>query len=460
MNDNSNKRALWVMLSSSVFLAGVAPFTCSPLTPTWGLEAIDGMTTPADPPLVCSFSMPPDTNASQRASCVFGEGDHAAATLGIPTSVSSQIPIRHVIVEMKENRSFDHLFGNLHAEGQPSTEAIPATYTNPDLDGNTVAPFHETTTCVPWNPGHQFASVTECIAGGAMTGFVKNGAQTTASDGHFVIGNYNSTDLPFYYWLAKTYALADRHFAPMDSGTFANRNFYIFGSNAGVVDTGLTYPDPGTPNILQTLMNAGFTWGAYTDSAPFSGAMNLDSTSPGVHTFQDLLDALDQGTLPNVAFVDGVEDVTDDHPPESSATLGDLQAGEAWSRQIYEHAVGSPQWSRLAILWTYDEAGGFADHVPPPTGCLAKPSPSPFTQMGPRVPLVVISRWAKPNYVSHVVHDHTAITRFIETIFDLPALTGRDANSDALFDLLDFSCTQPATPPSPPPAAGTGGCAQ
>jgi phospholipase C len=82
-----------------------------------------------------------------------------------------------------------------------------------------------------------------------------------------------------------------------------------------------------------------------------------------------------------------------------------------------------------------------------------------YAGLGPRVPLVAISRWAKPHYVSHVPHDHTSVMRFIETIFDLPALTGRDANADALMDLFDFSCSQPASPP-PAPAAGTGGCPQ
>ncbi|HUB08194.1 MAG TPA: alkaline phosphatase family protein [Myxococcales bacterium] len=435
-----------------VLAAALAPFTCSPQAADWGLGAITTMATPADPPLQCSFSLPPDPAAQQRASCAFGQGALASQTLGITPDVAAEIPIRHVIVMMKENRSFDHLFGRLHDEGQPATEAEPATFTNVDLSGAAIAPFHEPTTCVPIDPGHQADSVNACLAGGEMSGFVQNAALTSGTDGHSVMGTYDQTDLPFYFWLASTYALSDRHFAAVASGTYANRNFYLFASNAGVSDTGITYPDPATPSILQLLMNAGFTWAAYTDSQPFSGTADWDETTPGVHSFEDFLSALDQGTLPNVAFVDGVENVTDDHP------TADLQQGEAWTREIYEHAIASPQWSRLAILWTYDEAGGFADHVPPPTACQPLPSTSPFTQMGPRVPLVVISRWAKLGYVSHVVHDHTAITRFIETIFGLPALTARDANSDALLDLFDFSCDQPETAPGPGPDAGTGGC--
>jgi phospholipase C len=169
-----------------------------------------------------------------------------------------------------------------------------------------------------------------------------------------------------------------------------------------------------------------------------------------VRPLADLFTALDNGTLPNVAFVDGLDNVEDDHP------LADLQRGEAWVKPIYDHAVTSPQWERLAIFWTYDEAGAFADHVPPPSACTPTPT-APFQQMGPRVPLVVISPWAKRNYASHVVHDHTAITRFIEGVFDLPALTARDANSDALMDMFDFTCGRDLTV-QPAPSPGTGGC--
>ena len=284
-----------------------------------------------------------------------------------------------------------------------------------------------------------------------MTGFVLSAATSTDTSGHFAIEYYDQTDLPFYYFLANTFALNDRHFAPMASGTYANRNFLLFATNAGINNTALSFPDPSTPSIFGELMNAGFTWASYTDGNPFSGALDWDHSDPGVHPFQDFIDALDRGTLPNVAFVDGIDNVEDDHP------TADLQVGEAWVRNIYAHAIASPEWDRTAMVFTYDEAGGFADHVPPPNGCVARPQDAAYYERGPRVPFVVISPWAKPHYVSHVEEDHTAITRFIEAIFHLPALTARDANSPALLDMFDFSCgAHPALPPAP--EAGKGAC--
>jgi phospholipase C len=162
-------------------------------------------------------------------------------------------------------------------------------------------------------------------------------------------------------------------------------------------------------------------------------------------------------------FVDGIGDVTDDHP------TADVQAGEAWSRQLYEQVTSGKQWANTAMIWTYDEGGGFFDHVPPPNKwCVARPSDPPvggngtpdsdFFELGVRVPLVVISPYARSGYTSHVVQEHTAVTRFIETVFNLPALTDRDANSDALLDMFDFECPPSFLAPATPPDAGTGGC--
>ncbi len=412
----------------------------------WGLEPIDTMVTPADPPVSCPLPIPLDSLAEQRTRCAFGPGARVSQTLGIAPAVSQEIPIRHVVVMMKENRSFDHLFGKLHEQGRPGVDAVPASYVNPDENGADVAPFHATTSCVEVDPAHQSASMSAAVNGGAMNGFVKNAKHSTPTNGHFVMSEYESSDLPFYYWLASTYAVSDRHFAPMESGTFAQRNFLLFGTNAGVVDTGISFPDPSTNSIFRSLMNAGYTWAAYSDSVPFSGALGWTAQDPGVRAMRDFFDALDRGALPNVAFVDGVGNVEDDHP------TADLQVGEAWVKRIYDHATASPEWPRLAILWTYDECGAFADHVPPPQACLTHgPEDWRFRDLGPRVPLVAISPWARRSYASHVVHDHTAITRFVEALFDLPALTERDANSDALMDMFDFSCGRDMTPPAGAP---------
>jgi phospholipase C len=431
-------------------LASCALAACSQDRADWGLGAIETMVTPPDPPLACGVTFPADTQAAARAACTFKTGSRAAETLAVTPAQARAIPVRHIVILMKENRSFDHLLGKLSERGQPAAEAIPASFANPDKDGVLVQPYRSPTTCPAPDPGHQSTSMVKGINGGAMDGFVKSAAETTGTNGHHVMSYLDEPDLPFYYWLARTFALSDRHFSPIAAGTYANRNFLHFGTNAGVLDTGKQFASPATPSIFHTLMAAGYTWGVYTDGQILSGTLDWHPDDPGVHPMQDFLDALDAGTLPNVSFVDG-NGAEDEHP------AADVQLGEAWTRNVYDHAVASPQWERLAMLWTYDEAGGYADHVPPPAGCSADPGFALSTSRGPRVPMGVISPWARRGYVSHEVTDHTALTRFIEVVFDLPALTARDANSAALLDLFDFSCGRDLSTP-PPPAAGTGGC--
>jgi phospholipase C len=365
------------------------------------------------------------------------------------------LPIRHVIVFMRENRSFDHLLGKL-SDHRPGVEVMPSSFANPDTAGTSVPAHHATTTCEPFDPDHQWDAMHNGVDGGKMDGFVKSASSSTGTDGHFAISYYTADDLPFDYWLAETWPVGDRHFASELSGTYPSRLFMLFGTNDGVKESGLTYPSGDAPSIFDRLDDAHYSWAEYTDGSVQSGALNWDHGHPGVHPIADLWTALDAGTLPNVAFVDGIDDVTDDHPN------ADLQQGEAFAKQLYDHAIHSPEWSRLAIVWTYDEGGGFADHVPPPSGCVARPGTpvdAMYTELGVRVPFGVVSPWARPNYVSHVVREHTSITRFIELLFDLPALTSRDANADALLDMFDFSsCTPPMLTPPTAPAAGTGGC--
>jgi phospholipase C len=398
----------------------------------------------------------PDPFADSRAACHFGAGARVTETLPITAAERAALPIKHVIVVMKENRAFDHLLGHLHDSGQPGVEAIPAGFTNLDLNNQPVAPFPLQTTCVDLDPGHQWDDMHAEVDNGAMDGFVSNAALSTGDDGHFVMGNYAASDVPFYYWLASTFAINDRHFPSVRSGTWPNRAFLLLGTADGVRCTYCKMPKPTTPSIFDSLTRAGVSWAAFTDSDPFDGTLGWTDTHPGVHSFVDFQNALKDGSLPAVSFVDGIAWLEDEHP------TADVQVGENWTRLVYESVVASPLWPSIAMVWTYDEAGGFADHVPPPnTACVARPGnpeDAPFFELGVRVPLVMISPWARPGFASHVVQDHTSITRLIEAVFDLPALTSRDANSTALLDMFDFSGAPPMLHPPDAPLAGKGGC--
>lgn len=392
--------------------------------------------------------------AAARESCTFDAGDKPTETLGISEAARATIPIKHIIVMMKENRSFDHVLGKLHEQGQPETEPIPAEFKNPTTQTATrfLSPVHATTTCWPNDIGHQWISMHLNVNGGKMDGFVLNARLSSPTDGQFALSYYEQSDLPFYYWLASTFALNDRHFASALSGTFPNRNFMLLGTNDGVRETGAGYPKPETPTIFDLLDQAGVTWGVYTDRTLLSGTLGWDYSHRNTGHFADFINALDGDTLPQVVFVDGKENEEDEHP------TADMQLGEAWSRNVYEHARASRYWPALALIWTYDEAGGFFDHVPPPAElCNARPQDSDYREAGIRVPFVVISPWARAHHVSHTVQEHTAVTRLIETVFNLPALTARDANSNGLMEMFDFH--QPALlDVGPAPAAGTGGC--
>jgi phospholipase C len=282
---------------------------------------------------------------------------------------------------------------------------------------------------------------------GKMDGFVKS-ADVNGSNGHFVMGYYDGTDLPFYYWVANTYAIADHYFSAALGGTWANRDYLYAATSDGVMNTGQA--TISVPTIFDALDKAGVKWGVYTDGGVRQDSLGWTNTHVGVGKFADFISALGAGTLPAVSFVDPGPG-QDEHPPNL------VGGGEAWGRKIYTAAVSSPLWSKIAIFYTYDESGGLADHVPPPKACIPSPDQSEFNNLGIRVPMLVISPWARPHFVSHVVHEHDSVVRFIELLHDLPALTARDANSDAMLDLFDFDCPQMQAP-ADPPQAGMASC--
>ena len=238
------------------------------------------------------------------------------------------------------------------------------------------------------------------------------------------------------------------------------------------------YVDPSTaeeaaPGSLKADIQAGkevLRLGAFL--APQQLALRYGATTLPDHvgSYLDLVQIIASGSgLPSVTFIDAAVAETsageDEHPP------GDIQSGENLAFTIVQTLMGSPYWANTALFLTYDENGGIYDHVPPPPACtpeteLGDPAPefktdediafakdhadinTGFDRYGFRVPVIVVSPYAKRSYVSHNVYDHTSILRFIEAKFNLPALTKRDANADAMFDMFDFANPPWAQPPS------------
>jgi len=404
----------------------------------------------ADGGASCPWTIP-DPGAAQRMACGFAAGARTADTLGITPAVRAAIPIKYVVVVTEENRSFDHFFGQLPAFGQPQVDGLPPTFSNPDMTNVAVASYHLTSPCLPNDPPHQGAAMQADWDTGKMDGFVVSAAQAGEGDGHFTMGYYDGNDLPFLYWLAKTYAIADRYFQPVLGGTWGNRDYLYCATSDGVTDTNQAVIS--APTIFDSLDLAHVTWGVYSDGPPRQDSLGWTGSHAGVADFSSaFLMALANGSLPSVSFVDPTG-AQNGNPTQDEHPTADIHGGEAWIRQIYEAALASPLWNQMAIVLTFDEGGGLADHVAPPSACPPSADQASFNQLGMRVPTLVVSPWARLNSVSHVVHDHTSTLRLIESIFDLPALTARDANADALLDMFDFGCPARANFPAAPQVA-------
>ncbi len=401
--------------------------------------------------ITCPTPPIPDPVAADRTACKFAKGAKVAASLGVSAAVRATIPLTHLVIVMNENRSFDHYFGKLADEGQPEALGFPDTFSNKDAAGKVVKPFHQTSTCVERDPPHSWAAMHSKWNAGKMDGFI-TASDVSPSNGHYAMGYLTKVDLPFYNWMANTFAIADHYFSSVIGPTWPNRDYLYAGTSDGVINTGERVID--VPTIFDALTAAKVKWAIYGDGGSRAGCVGVTSSNPNHFTFGNFLAAAAAGTLPPVSFLDPTGK-QDEHP--GNPVNGDVQGGEAWSRAIYDAARNSPLWPKMAVLFTYDEAGGFFDHLPPPKACLASASEPEFDRLGFRVPLMIASPYVRKHFVSHQTHSHTSITRLIELLHDLPALTGRDANSDALLDLFDFNCPTFLTAPAPP-ASGKAGC--
>ena len=442
-------------------------FTLGRLLGAGPARVVSASQAPAAParPAVATSSAGP---AADAPACPFVAGARPSQTL--PGVVGHALPIKHVIVLMQENRSFDHYFGRLAAAGQPDAEVIPPHFGNPNQQGDWVRPFHLPTTCIPRDPPHQWENMHTHWNQGRMDRFVVEAAAAhrpnrhgsaqgqgeededddlddATAGGQFALGYYDERDLPFYYHLANTFTIADRYFSAAMAGTWPNRQFLYTGTaqRRSAPTAQLT----GARSLFDSLDDAGVAWAVYTDGPARQDCIGWPARARGVRPTHELFAALRTGALPPVSFLDPADE--DEHPP------ADVQRGEGWARRLYLALTDSPAWRDTVLFMTYDEGGGFFDHVPPPPACAPSPDRPEYDRRGTRVPLLVVSPWARRHAVSHAVHDHASVLRFIELVFDLPALSARDANADALLDAFDFQAPPRLAVPQPPPS-GRGGC--
>jgi len=367
-----------------------------------------------------------DSLLAARENCTFTAGALPAETLGDEIPRGDDIPIDHFVIMMQENRSFDHYFGRLPAAGHDDVDGLPAGAANPDANGNPVEVFHADQYCIrdvahSWNSSHRQYN------DGANDGFVT----TNDPAGERALGYLDEGDLPFYYGLAKTFAIGDRMFCSVLGPTFPNRFYFLAATSDGRINNRLV--PFMRASIFDRLDAAGITWKVYAPDLAFALLFG-ELPRPLAEFYADAA----AGTLPQVAYVDpsfglsGEVEQNDEHPPSNP------QLGQLFVESVYDAVRASPLWPRSAMILTYDEHGGFYDHVPPPGACIPDDVPpetdandvqAAFDRYGFRVPLVVISPWARPGHVSHSTYDLTSVLRLLEARWNLPALTARDANA-------------------------------
>ena len=394
-----------------------------------------------------------------------GTSQAVARAASPPTSVAKGLSsVQHIVVLMQENRSEDHYFGQLSAQGQPAATPEPANASNPNPtnpSGPPITAFHKTNYCEVADLNHSWNGTHQEWDNGAMDGFTAANVVSADPTGSRTMGYYDKRDLPFYYDMYSKFAIGDHYFASALTQTFPNRFFLLAGTSFGHIRNDLAPPDGFTQRTIFNLLDEAsppISWKIYYSSVPFAYEFSYVRNQHPDHAVpisQYYADAA-AGTLPQVAFVDpiflGPTNVENDEHPSSN-----IQVGQKFVSDVTHALFTSPNWASSALFLTYDEHGGFYDHVAPPAAPVpdgiapmlqAGDTPGAFDRYGIRVPVAVISPFAKSHFVSHTVNDHTSILHFIETRFHLPALTNRDGSANPMLEFFDFKGAPFKTPPT------------
>jgi len=360
----------------------------------------------------------------------------AASTAG--DSSTTALPIDHVLIACQENRSFDTYFGYYPRAG---SFGIPAGYTQPDGQGGSVAPHHFFFP-VSADPSHTWQSIHRSWNHGRMDGFY-------TTNGRTALGYYTAADLPYYVALADHFTLCARSFSSVLGPTVPNRLALWTGTSGGVTTDTLRDGSLDYPTIVDLLDAHGISWKCYNLGLGLGRFDDLEhfnpltlfrrwGQDPRLKPSEDEYYAdLQAGTLPQVAFLI-TESLISEHPP------ADIHTGERKMSQIINALIASRAWQRSALFLTYDEGGGFFDHMAPPQ--------LDAYGLGMRVPTLVISPYARRGYLSGQLYEHASILKFLERRFGLPTLASVNHRFDHATpgtnnDAAGGRATGPAFPP-------------
>jgi phospholipase C len=387
------------------------------------------------------------------------------------SSFTTRTPIKHVVFLILENRSFDNMFG-----------------TYPGADGASVANDHGTRRPITRSPLQRAHDLPHCyncnvasIDGGRMDGF----NQTDAAD-EFAFTQFHRPDIQAYWNWAKRYTIGDRFFASAVGPSFPNHMFSIAATSGGALDN--PWQPPPT---LAEMQQQGYakSWGCdiardgYVEIVDPEGYMVKVAPCFDFQTEGDLLNAKQipwayyAATNAQLGYIwsaysaidryrsdpqlwsehirpvdDVIRDISADRLPPVTWVTPRFQLsqhpeynfcwGQNWTIQVVDALMRSAAWKDTLLVMTWDDFGGFYDHVPPVR--------LDDFGLGIRVPAMIISPYAKSGYVDHTMYEFSSVLRFIEDNWSLrPFLTRRDRIADGLRNALDFSQTPLAPDPQP-----------
>jgi len=358
--------------------------------------------------------------------------------------------LKHVVVLMMENRSFDHMLGGLKAQNQ-AIDGLTGQESNPDTTGAmvNVQPLADYQSQLDPDPNHHFAAVNLQIFGdpsqgpplpATMQGFVKSyyNQQQNVAHSADIMYYFPPEKLPVLTTLAMQYAVFNRWFASIPGPTICNRAFAHYGTSFGQVSMDLFYEGKQFKSIYERMLAAGHTCKLfyYDEASSTMEVVNLLQNEPAIFgTFDDFQTACEKNALPDYCFIE--PNYTDHDSPDGDGEViacdqhpdHDVRAGEQFIATVYSAIRNNANlWPYTALLIVYDEHGGIYDHVPPPectpdSPFVAQPSATgtqdafAFDRLGVRVPAILVSPWVEKGSVIDDTFDHASIPATVTEYF-------------------------------------------